>query len=99
MKTDKLYFKSEDSNFCYPLDDHLSEARHEGVDEVELIEAVYSPNEDHIWCSYFGDAVDRSDCRKSECAYYASKSGRGVCKNRGHYFLYGEKKIFKTGKK
>lgn len=94
MKTTKLYFKGEDSTFCYPLQDHIDEAKEEGLSEIELIEAIPAPQEDQVWCTYYGDVVERNECKKSECEHYSSKNGRGVCENRGSYFLHGEKTTF-----
>lgn len=42
MKSEKLYFKNEDDNFCCPLEDHINEAKENGLDEIELIEAIPS---------------------------------------------------------
>lgn len=91
---DKLYFNNEGSCICCPLEDHINEAKEEGLAEIELIEAIPAPNEDQVWCTYYGDVVERNECKKSECEHYSSKSGRGVCENRGNYFLHGEKVKF-----
>lgn len=96
MSKEKFYFKNEDSTHCYPLTDYINEAKEEGLDDIELIEAIPSPNDDYVWCTYLGDCVDRSECKKSYCEYYSSKSGRGVCEHRGSYFLHGEKVKFKV---
>lgn len=95
-KEKQLFFQNEDSTFCYPLSDHFNEAKEDGLDEVELIEAIPSNSEDHVWCTYHGEVVERSECKKSECQLYHSKSGRGVCEHRGSYFLHGEKVKFKV---
>lgn len=91
MKNGKLYFKNEDDNFCCPLEYHINEAKENGLDEIELIEAISAPNEDQVWCTYHGAVVERTECKKSECQLYHSKSGRGVCVHRGSYYLHGEK--------
>lgn len=96
MKDEKLYFKNEDSTFCYSLQDHINEAKEELLDEIDLIEAIPAPNEDHVWCTYHGETIERNECKKSECSYYSSKSGRGVCEHRGSYFLHGEKVRFQV---
>lgn len=96
MRNEKLYFKNEDGTFCYPLVDYLNEAKEDELDEIELIEAIPAPNEDQVWCTYHGEVVERSDCKKSECQLYHSKSGRGACWHRGSYFLHGEKVKFKV---
>lgn len=99
MRDIKLYFKNEESGFCYSLEDYLNEAKESGLNEIELIEAIPAPNEEHIWCTYHGETVERLICKKSECQLYHSKSGRGVCWHRGSYFLHGEKVLFKVSEK
>lgn len=87
----KLYFKSIDDVFCYPLEDHLREAKDDGLTEIELVEADPDfDNPNYVWCSYAGATCERSECRKSVCPYYESKSGRGMCANRGRLFQHGE---------
>ena len=98
MSKIEFYFKNEDSTHCCPLMDYINEAKEEGLDEIELIEAIHSPNEEHIWCTYYGEVVERSECKKPYCEFYSSKSGRGVCEHRGSYFLHGEKVKFKVEK-
>lgn len=95
-QNEKLYFKNEDSTNCYALVDHLNEAKEDGLNEIELIEAVSAPKDEYVWCSYHGETIERSECKKSECQLYFSKSGRGVCWHRGSYFLHGEKVKFKV---
>lgn len=96
MKNEKLYFKNEDGTHCYPLEDHINEAKEELLDEIELIEAVPAPKDEYVWCAYYGETVERNECKKSECQLYHSKSGRGVCWHRGSYFLHGDKVKFKV---
>lgn len=91
MGKEKLYFNNEDSTHCYALEDHMNEAKESGLDEIFLIEAIPSPKEEHVWCSYHGEVVERNECKKSECDYYSSKSSRGACEHRGSYYLHGEK--------
>ncbi len=94
MEKEKLYFSNEDDTHCYELEYHINSAKEEGLDEIELIEAIYSQKENHIWCSYLGEVVERNECKKQECELYHSKSGRGVCEHRGNYYLHGEKVKF-----
>lgn len=95
-KIEKLYFKNEDSTHCALLEYFINEAKEEGLDDIELIEAIPAPKEEHVWCTYHGETVERNECIKSECDYYSSKSGRGVCEHRGSYYLHGDKAIFKV---
>lgn len=98
MGAKQLYFKSVDDNMCYGLEQHLLEAKHDGLDKVTLIKA-YPDKEtkDHVWCTYFGDVVDRCECTKSCCdKYTANKSGRGTCINRGKLYLHGESVEFEV---
>jgi len=55
------------------------------------IEAIPdNDNKDFVWCSYYGEVTERQDCKKSMCSHYTSKSGRGVCSNRGKLYKHGE---------
>lgn len=95
MKDDKLYFENIDATFCEPLEGFIKDARLEGLKEITLVEAVPdSSNTEYVWCTHYGEVVTRFDCRKSECSYYESKSGRGVCKHRGNLYLHGEEVKF-----
>lgn len=95
--SDKLYFKSIDGTNCYLLEDHLKDARLEGIAEVTLIEALPDDGTtDFIWCTHYGECVELHLCKKSECPYYESKSGRGRCNNKGHLYLHGEEVTFQV---
>ncbi len=94
-KTEKLYFKNIDSTTCCSLSDMLDEARCDGLEKITLVEAVPDDGTtDMIWCTHEGECVEKSDCKKSLCSYYSSKSGRGVCENRGSLYLHGEEITF-----
>lgn len=95
-----LYFKSIDDTFCEPLNSHLDDAMHEGLDTITLIEAIPdNHNPDYIWCTHEGEVVEREQCKKSICPFYQSKSGRGLCKNRGNLYQHGKEVKFKVPKK
>ena len=95
MIKEQLYFKSIDDTFVENLEDLLNDAKHEGLKEVTFVKAIPAPNDpDNIWCMHKGDVEDRDECRKSTCAYYESKSGRGVCKHRGTLYHFGEEVKF-----
>jgi len=95
MKTEKLYFKSIDDTFCSSLESFINDARLEGLAEITIVEAVPdNDNVDYIWCSQHGECVEKYLCKKSLCESYESKSGRGVCINRGHLYSHGEEVTF-----
>lgn len=95
MKTEKLYFKSVDDTICSSLESHLEDAKDEELKEITLIEAIPdNDNVDYIWCTHHGEVTERSDCKKSICSHYESKSGRGICKHRGHLYSHGEEVTF-----
>jgi hypothetical protein len=95
MEAEKLYFKSIDDNFCSSLESHIADAISEDLDEITLIEAIPdNDNLDYIWCTHVGEVTERSDCKKSVCHFYETKSGRGKCKNRGSFFMHGEEVKF-----
>lgn len=91
----KYYFLNIDDTHCYLLEDRLNDARIEGLKEVSLIEAIPDNNNpDAIWCTHYGEAVDRDQCKKIFCSHYESKSGRGKCTNKGSLYTFGEEFIF-----
>ena len=92
-----MYFKNIDSEFCHPLESFLEEAKQDGLENITLYEAIPDGKNPHfVWCLHYGDCIERDDCRKSECTHYTSKSGRGLCSNRGILYQHGEKANFKV---
>jgi len=91
----KFYFKDIDDTFCVSLEDHIHDAKIEGLSEITLIEAIPDKdNKDFIWCTHFAECGERSFCKKSVCDSYSSKSGRGKCKHRGNLYEHGEEVKF-----
>lgn len=91
-----LYFRTIDSTNCETLENIIHDARLDELDEVKVLEAVPDDNTaDHVWCTIY-DAVSRCDCKKSLCPAYESKSGRGVCSNRGQLYFHGEEVTLKV---
>ncbi len=97
-KSTQLYFKNEDSENCYPLEDHLEQAKEDGLAEVTLLKAVPDfDNKDHVWCSDFGDVADRDECRQLCCGHYEPSHAKGgPCKHRGLLYQHGEEETFKV---
>jgi len=94
-KKQKLYFDSIDSEMCEPLEYKFTMARIEELKSITVIEAVLdTETNDFIWCTHFGTIVDKGECKKTECASYNSKSGRGVCSERGKLYSHGEEVTF-----
>jgi hypothetical protein len=91
----ELYFKNEDSENCYCLEDHLNEAREEGLTEITLLKAIPDDNSDYIWCMYMGEVGDRSECSKAACSYYPREQKGGKCPLRGQLYQHGEEETFK----
>lgn len=95
MKKKRYYFSSINDNHCYDLSYHLHNAKADGLEKITLIEAIPdNSNNEFVWCSFDGEVVDRGQCKKSECSQYHSKSGRGVCANRGNLFNHGNEVEF-----
>lgn len=95
-KIEKLYFKNEDDNFCCPLEDHINEAKENGLDEIELIEAIPSKEKGYIWCTYYASVVEQPQCCKAECERWERYKNSNLCYNRGQLFSFGEKVKFKV---
>lgn len=99
MKTEKLYFEDGMSDVCSELENYLFNAKCDGLTEIELIEAIPDKQtKSHIWCTEKCNAVHRSECRKSQCSYFASTVGR-VCDFRGQLYVKGEKVKFQVPEK
>ena len=91
MEKDKMYFKNKDSEICETLEGLLNEAKYDELTEITLVEAEEDDGTtDMIWCKYHGECVEKSECKKSVCSNYESKSGRGKCINKGQLYLHGE---------
>lgn len=85
----KLYnFKDKDSDFCYDLARHLREAKEDGLKEITLIESIpASKDSEFFWCTIGGCAVEKQECKKSQCDSY-SKHKSNTCEHRGRYFEF-----------
>lgn len=91
----KLYFKSIGDTICSSLESHITDAKYDGLEKITLFEAIPDDGTyDVIWCTHYWECVERYDCRKAVCPYYESKSGRGVCSNRGKLYLHGNEVEF-----
>jgi hypothetical protein len=96
MKKQDLYFESIDSTTCHPLEHFLHDAKIEALTEITLLKAdPDNDNPDYIYCTHYGEVSERCECKKSVCSHYESKSGRGLCSNRGRLYSHGEEVIFK----
>jgi len=96
MKTKiQLYFRDTDDTLCQSLESLLQDAKYDGLEKITLVEAIPdNVTSEFIWCVQHGECVERHECRKSQCSYYESKSGRGVCSNRGKLYFHGNEVIF-----
>lgn len=94
MNKEKLYFLDIDDTHCCTLEDRLNDAKLEGLKEITSIEADIDNHMEYVWCSHYGEVSEHSECKKSLCKYYTSKSGRGVCSNRGKLYSHGEEVKF-----
>jgi len=91
----KYYFQTSSSEMAFTLEYFEDEVPEEG-DEITLFEAIPdNSNQDYIWCTHYHEIVDKDQCKKSFCPHYESKSGRGVCKNKGNLFEVGNPVKFK----
>lgn len=97
MIKEKLYFRDIDSTFCYLLEDHINEAKNEGLSEITIIEAIPDfNNKEYTYCTYNAEACEREICKKSACMYYQpSHSKGGKCKFRGKLYQFGDEITFK----
>lgn len=91
----QLYFENIDDTFCCELQTFIEDAKIEELKEITLVEAIPdNSNPDYVWCTYHGECIEKSECKKSECSLYSSKSGRGVCEHRGKLYRHGDEVKF-----
>lgn len=96
---EKFYFLDTDDIFCKSLESRLEDAQEEGLSTITLLEAI--PDDittDFVWCKYKGEVAEKIMCKKAECSFYSSKSGRGVCQHRGKLYLHGNEVTFEVPK-
>ena len=87
----KLYFKNEDEDMCYPLQDHIKYAIQEGLKEIELIEAIPdTKNKKFVWCIFLGQIIEKSTCNK-KCIYYSRPDKGYKCEEKGKLMTFGKK--------
>lgn len=90
-KEEQLYFESIDDTFCRSLDWYLHHAKIEGLKEIKLVKAIRdNDTKNFVWCTHYGEVIERQECTKANCEHYSSKSGRGVCEHRGRLYLHAE---------
>lgn len=98
MKKQKLYFSEADSTLCHTLEDQLEIARSDGLAKITLIEAIPTKGNDYVWCKHYAETTEKEECTKANCSQYNSKSGRGVCADRGTLYAFGEEIEFEVSK-
>lgn len=96
MKETKFYFRTVDSTNVETIEDILHDARLDELSEVTVLEAdLDNDTSEYVWCGIY-DCVQMSDCKKSLCSAYESKSERGKCKNRRNLYFHGKEVTFKV---
>lgn len=89
------YFRNLDDERCYTLDYHLSDAKDEGLTEMDLYEAVPEKVNGFFWCRAVDESAEEGFCGK-DCEEYEPKNGRsGMCRHKGHFHTAGQKVQFK----
>jgi len=80
----KYYFLTEDAEYCYTADYWQYIMKNDGLNKIEVYEAVPFKDSDLFWCAYYGEASDLSfenPCG-SICTAYAPRNGvSGWCKH------------------
>lgn len=97
MKRPKYYFRNIEDERCYQKEYHLSDAKDEGLTEIEVFEAEPDHSKDHFWCQAIDEACEKEDgtCGM-DCEDYEPRNGKsGICKYKSHCFTPGKKVILK----
>ena len=99
MTKPKYYFRNEDDERCYQKSVLLSDAKDEGLSEVELWEAKRQKIDGIFWCQAVDEACETMDTKcGNDCPDYSPKNGKsGMCRFKGMFYEpTGEKEIFKV---
>ncbi len=88
----KYYFRSQHDEHCYTLDYHVSEAKEQGLDAIDLYEAEPEKIGDMFYCKAVGMPGENGSCGK-QCPDYAPRNKKsGMCKYRSNiFYACGEK--------
>lgn len=96
MNRPKFYFREADDEMCYTLEYHLANAKDEGLEEIELFEAIPEKDHEMFWCRAVEEITGNGYCGR-QCEEYEPKNGKsGMCKHKGKTYTIGEKKLFKV---
>lgn len=93
----KYYFLTELSEMCYTLDYHLTDAKEQGLTEIELFEDVPVKDDDHFWCKERELHEEHGYCSK-HCKEYQPCNGKsGKCRfKQNTMFEHGKKVKFEV---
>ncbi len=90
----KLYFRTEDSELCHPIDYFKDEMKDGGILEMEVFEAVKDKSLHHFWCKVIDEVCSKDDdvtCGK-DCEDYSPCNGKsGRCRHKTHCYIHGER--------
>ena len=79
-----LYFRTSDSEICYPLKYHMEQAKIYGLSEIELFEAIPDNTPGYFFCREFGQIGEDGSCG-IQCDRYSPRNGRsGMCRHRSN---------------
>lgn len=93
----KYYFLTELSEMCYTLDYHLTDAKEQGLTEIELFEAVPENNDKYFWCRAAEEIFEHEACGKSCIAYQPCNGKSGKCRfKQNTMFEHGKKVKFEV---
>lgn len=91
----KFYFTGNDSELCWELKFLLSQAKENGLSEIELIEAIPDKSKDYFFCKWIGDVSESGSCGY-KCDGYEPRNGKsGICKHKTFCYEKGGKVTFK----
>ena len=91
----KLYFREIDDEFCYPLQKHLDDAKEEGLETIELYEAIPDDSiKGFFFCNHFNmvSEKEKDTCGRT-CEGYAPRNGKsGICKYKKKCMSWSDEK-------
>jgi hypothetical protein len=96
----KYYFRNAESEHCYQLEKHLADAADEGLEEVQLHEAVPEKVAGMFYCRALEECTENNGYCGRQCTDYTPKNGKtGMCIHKQNHFYIPDKIItFKVSK-
>lgn len=87
----KFYFRTLDDEVCYHLENHMDDAKDEGLAYIELYQAQRENVNGMFYCTAVNECTEEGMCGKI-CDDYSPKNGKsGICRHKAKFYTAGKK--------